>query len=60
MPRRAEKFWPVIVIVLPGLAFVALIPVTTGVRFTTSKSPAVSTFRPLLAKMSFEFHTRLI
>ena len=41
-PAAPEKFWPVMVMVLPAEPLVALRPVTRGVRFTTWKSPAVS------------------
>src|SRR5579863_4482684 len=38
-PAAPEKFWPVMVMLLPGAPLLALSPVTTGVRFNTSKSP---------------------
>ena len=47
--------------VLPATAWEELRPVTTGVRLTTSKSLAVSAFKPLEATISsFMFQVRLM
>ena len=45
-PAAPEKFWPLMVMVLPAEPLVALRPVTIGVRLTTWKSPAVSAVEP--------------
>jgi len=56
-PAAPEKFWPVIVTVLPAAPLLALRPVTLGVRSTTSKSAAVSAAKP---RTSFMFQVKLM
>ena len=56
-PAAPEKFRPLIEMLLPAEPLPALRPDTTGVRFTTSKSPAFSDLRP---RMSFMSQARLI
>src|SRR5262245_1668640 len=59
-PAAPEKFWPLMVMVLPAAPPLALRPITTGLRFTTSKSPAFRASKPFEAKMSFKSQVRLM